>query len=151
MGLNLAILALRIVAVVLLYLFILGVVALMWRDWRAVSQQVRAVRWSAALPLGRLLVVDGGGTDLLPGQAFPLAVATHLGRSPSNTIMIDDPFASTEHASLVQRGGRWWLEDLGSKNGTLLNGERLTGPAIVATGDEIGIGGVRFRIELQAS
>lgn len=151
MGLSLLILVLRILAVVLLYLFVLGVVAVMWRDWRAVSQQVNAVRQTASLPLGRLLVVDGGGTDLLPGQAFPLAVATRLGRSASNTVIIDDPFASTEHASLVQRGGRWWVEDLGSRNGTLLNGERLTGPAIVATGDELGIGAVRLRIELQGS
>ena len=151
MGLSILILVLRIVAIVLLYVFVLGVVGIMWRDWRAVSRQVQAVRQTASLPLGRLVVIDGGGTDLLPGQAFPLTVATRLGRSAANTVMIDDPFASTEHASLVQRGGRWWLEDLGSKNGTLLNGERLTGPAIVATGDEIGIGGVRFRIELQAS
>jgi hypothetical protein len=151
MGLSLLILTLRIVAVILLYLFLLGIVTVMWRDWRAVSQQVKAVRQAASLPLGCLLVIDSGGTELLPGQAFPLAVATRLGRSASNTVMIDDPFASTEHASLVQRGGRWWLEDLGSRNGTLLNGERLAGPAIVATGDELGIGAVKLRIELQGS
>jgi pSer/pThr/pTyr-binding forkhead associated (FHA) protein len=67
----------------------------------------------------------------------------------SNTVVIEDSFASTEHARLSQRTGRWWLEDLGSTNGTRLNGEPLTAPAIVTTGDEIGIGHVRLRIELE--
>jgi len=146
---SLLILALRAVAIALLYLFILCVVAVVWRDWRVVARQVQAVRQSSIVALGRLLVVDGGRTDLLPGQFFPLNVITGLGRLPSNTVIIEDPYASTEHALLSRRNGRWWLEDLGSKNGTLLNGERLTAPAIVATGDEIGIGGVRLRIELE--
>jgi pSer/pThr/pTyr-binding forkhead associated (FHA) protein len=98
--------------------------------------------------LGQLVVVDAGKTDLLPGHAFPLTVVTGLGRALSNTIVIEDAFASSEHALLALRDGRWWLEDLDSRNGTQLNGERLNAPAIVATGDEIGIGGVRLRIEL---
>lgn len=148
---NLLILVLRVAAVALLYLFLLGAVAIMWRDWRTVSRQVEAARRSSARPPGQLVVVEGGKTDLLAGQSYPLGVITGLGRSPSNTVIVDDPFASTEHALLSRRSGRWWLEDLGSKNGTLLNGERLTAPAIVATGDEIGIGEVRLRIELDGS
>ena len=62
--------------------------------------------------------------------------------------IVDDAFASNEHALLSRRSGRWWLEDLGSKNGTFLNGELLNAPAIVATGDEVGIGKVQLRIEL---
>jgi len=103
------------------------------------------------LPLGRLIVIDGGQTDLAPGQSFSLSVATGMGRSHANTVIVDDPFASFEHALLVRRNGRWWLEDLTSRNGTYLNGERLSAPAIVATGDEVGIGGVRLRIELEGS
>jgi hypothetical protein len=149
MEFNLLILALRIIAAALLYLFLLGVVLVIWRDWHSVAQQVRAVRHSSGLPLGRLLVIHAGETDLAPGQSFPLNVMTGLGRSASNTVIIEDPFASTEHALISQRNGRWWLEDLGSRNGTLLNGERLMAPAIVGTGDEIGIGSVRLRIELE--
>lgn len=142
------ILLLRIAAVLLLYLFLLGAVIVIWRDWRTVAQQVQASRESATRSLGRLIVVQGGSSELLPGQALPLSVVTGLGRAPSNTVIIEDAFASNEHALLSRRNGRWWLEDLDSKNGTLLNGERLTAPAILATGDEIGIGEVRLRIEL---
>ena len=83
-------------------------------------------------------------------NATGIILHTGLGRAPSNTVIVEDPFASNEHALLAYREDRWWLEDLGSRNGTLLNGERLRAPAIVATGDEIGIGGVRLRIELGA-
>lgn len=151
MGLSLFILALRIAGAVLLYLFVLGAVAVIWRDWRAAARQVQEARRSSVVPLGRLVVIDGGRTDLASGQSFPLSVTTGMGRSSSNTVIVDDPFASSEHALLVRRGERWWLEDLASRNGTFLNGDRLAAPAIVATGDEVGIGGVRLRIELEAS
>jgi hypothetical protein len=148
---SLLILALRVGAAALLYLFLLAAVAVIWRDWRAAALQVQGTRRAAARSWGRLVVVEGGETDLLPGQSFPLAVMTGLGRSAANTVVIQDPFASTEHALLSRRGERWWLEDLDSRNGTFLNGERLTAPAIVATGDELGIGGVRLRIELEGT
>jgi hypothetical protein len=151
MSLNLMVLLLRIAAAVLLYLFLLGVVIVMWRDWRAVASQVARQREAAVQSLGQLVVVEGGETDLIPGEAFPLNVVTRLGRAPSNTVIVQDSFTSAEHALLSHRNGRWWLEDLGSKNGTRLNEERLTAPAIVVTGDALGIGSVRFRIELEGS
>ena len=149
MSLNALILVLRIGAAALLYLFVIGVVAAMWRDWRAVARQTEQTRSTATRSLGRLIVVNGGKTELSPGQSFPISVATGLGRALSNTVVIDDAFASSEHALLSRRNDRWWLEDLDSRNGTRLNGEKLTAPAIVAMGDEIGIGSLRLRIELE--
>ena len=146
---NVLILLLRIGAAALLYLFLLGAVSVIWRDWRALARQTADRREADARTLGRLVVVDRGSTDLMVGYAFPLGVITGLGRTLTNTVVIDDSFTSAEHAVLSLRSGRWWLEDKGSKNGTRLNGERLNAPAIVATGDEIGIGGVRLRIELE--
>jgi len=149
LSLEWAILLLRVVAALLLYAFVGAALFLIWRDWRAAAGQVERTRRAAARSLGRLVVVHGGGTDLAPGHSFALSALTGLGRAPSNTVIVEDPFASTEHALLYHREGRWWLEDLNSRNGTLLNGERLRAPAIVATGDEVGIGGVRLRIELE--
>ena len=149
MSLNVLILLLRIAAAIVLYLFLLGVVAVMWRDWRTVARQADQSHQASTRSLGRLVVVDSGQTEHSPGQSFPLGVVTGLGRAPSNTVIVEDNFASSEHALLSLRNGRWWLEDLGSRNGTRLNGERLTAPAIVAMGDEIGIGSLRLRIELE--
>jgi pSer/pThr/pTyr-binding forkhead associated (FHA) protein len=50
---------------------------------------------------------------------------------------------------LALRAGQWWLEDRESRNGTLLNGERLHGPAVVSAGDIIGIGEIELRLELE--
>jgi hypothetical protein len=147
-SLNVLLLILRLAGAALLYVFLLGVLAVIWRDWRTVADQAERTRASAGRSLGRLVVVDAGDTDLPPGHAFPLAVVTGLGRALTNTVVVEDAFASSEHALLALRDGRWWLEDLKSRNGTRLNGEQLNAPAIVATGDEIGIGGVRLRIEL---
>lgn len=149
MSLELVLLFLRFAVVLLLYAFVGLALFTIWRDWQATVGHVERTRRVAARPLGRLVVVEGGGTDLAAGQSFALNVMTGLGRAPSNTVIVQDPFASTEHALLYCRDERWWLEDLNSRNGTLLNGERLRTPAIVATGDEVGIGGVRLRIELE--
>jgi pSer/pThr/pTyr-binding forkhead associated (FHA) protein len=148
-NLDTLIFVLRIAATAILYLFMLGVVAVLWRDWRSVAQKAQRTREAQAQPLGHLIVVDSGETDLPPGQSFPLGVLTGLGRAPTNTIVIDDAFASSTHALISLRDGRWWVEDLDSRNGTRLNGERLNAPAIIATGDEIGIGSTRLRIELE--
>jgi pSer/pThr/pTyr-binding forkhead associated (FHA) protein len=148
-SLNVLILLLRIVAAIVLYLFLGGVVIVMWRDWRAVARQAEQRRETSARSHGRLVVVASGQTELSPGQSFPLSVVTGLGRAPSNTVIVEDSFASSEHAILSLRNGRWWLKDLNSRNGTRLNGERLTAPAIVATGDEVGVGSVRLRLELE--
>lgn len=148
MSINLMILILRLVGATLLYLFLFSVVLIVWRDARAVARQTVQQREVETRPLGRLVVVEAGKTGWTRGEAFPLAAATRLGRAPTNTVVVEDPFASAEHALLAFRNGRWWLEDLGSRNGTLLNGERLNAAAIVSTGDVLGIGEVRLRIEL---
>jgi hypothetical protein len=76
-----------------------------------------------------------------PGQSFPLNqdVVT-LGRDPSNTIVISDPQVSRQHARIARRGGPLVLEDLGSTNGTFVNGMRLMGAHSLSAGDVIGLG-----------
>jgi pSer/pThr/pTyr-binding forkhead associated (FHA) protein len=149
-NLDILILVLRIAATAILYVFVLGVVAVLWRDWRAVADRAQQAHEAQARPLGHLIVVDSGETDLTPGQSFRLGVVTGLGRAPANTIVIEDAFTSSTHALISLRNERWWLEDLGSRNGTRLNGDRLNAPAIIATGDEIGIGSTSLRIELES-
>lgn len=62
---------------------------------------------------------------------------------------MDDSFASVEHATLTLRGGKWWLEDRNSSNGTLLNGYRIEEPVVLSTGDLIVIGQVELKLELE--
>lgn len=76
-----------------------------------------------------------------PGQTFYLdKEAVSVGRDPGNDIVINHPQVSRQHARLVRRGGVIVLEDLGSTNGTFVNGMRLTAPHTLASGDTIGLG-----------
>jgi pSer/pThr/pTyr-binding forkhead associated (FHA) protein len=95
-----------------------------------------------------LVVVSNGESKPPSGATFPILSTTTLGRSTSNTIQIDDRYASGEHARLVQRMGRWWLEDQQSSNGTQLNGVLVEEPVVLTSGDVITIGSVQFRLEL---
>jgi hypothetical protein len=76
-----------------------------------------------------------------PGQTFTLNQDTQtIGRDPSNPIEISDPQISRQHARITRQGGMMILEDLGSTNGTFVNGMRLTSPHALSSGDVIGLG-----------
>ncbi|MER3459472.1 MAG: FHA domain-containing protein, partial [Chloroflexota bacterium] len=89
------------------------------------------------------------GTGLPEGTVFPLQPVTSLGRAPTNTVALPDSYASGEHALLSLRGNQWWLEDLGSRNGTFLNGVLITEPVVASAGDIISIGRVQLKVELE--
>ena len=81
------------------------------------------------------------------GAVFGLGALTTLGRDVNNTIVVEDPFASADHAVLSYRGRTWYVEDLGSTNGTYVNGGRVDGLAPIGFGDELQVGQVRFRLD----
>ena len=74
------------------------------------------------------------------GVDFTVTDATVLGRSEEADIMIDDPYASEFHLRLVAQEGGLTLHDLGSTNGTYLNGRRVTAPAELRRGDAVQVG-----------
>jgi pSer/pThr/pTyr-binding forkhead associated (FHA) protein len=78
---------------------------------------------------------------------FSLDAVTTIGRDVNNAIVVEDQFASAEHAVLTFRGRTWYVEDLASTNGTYVNGSRIDGLAPIGFGDEIQIGQVRVRLE----
>jgi hypothetical protein len=131
---------LRLVFLLFLYLFLFAVVRVLVRDLRAAAREPET-------ELGRLFVVASPGGEPHAGTWLPLDVITTLGRDVNNTIVVDDRFASTEHAVLTFRGRAWYVEDLGSTNGTYVNGERVDGVAPIRYSDELQVGQVRFRLE----
>jgi len=76
-----------------------------------------------------------------PGKAYSLSKSEiRIGRDPKNDITIDDKEISRYHARLVLQGEAYVIEDVGSTNGTFVNGERLTGPVSLQAGNTIGLG-----------
>ncbi|HXN34400.1 MAG TPA: adenylate/guanylate cyclase domain-containing protein [Polyangiaceae bacterium] len=80
-------------------------------------------------------------------QAIELRPINSLGRHPNNTIQLLDKIVSKEHCIVEQRDGRFVLRDLGSLNGTYVNGERVRGEAVLKHGDEIALGSTRARYD----
>jgi hypothetical protein len=107
----------------------------------APGQPAKVKRGKAA----RQLVVTAGqlaGTRITLGEA-PITI----GRAEDSTLVITDDFASARHARLVPRDGQWFVEDLGSTNGTYLDRGKVSGPTPVPLGVPIRIG--RTSLELR--
>ncbi len=132
--------AVRLLFLGLIYLFLARVILALMRDLRA------AAREPSERP-GRLVILASPSGEPPAGHSFGLDVITPLGRDVNNAIVIDDPFASAEHAVLTYRGRSWYLEDLGSTNGSYVNGSRVEGVSPMGFGDELQIGQVRMRLE----
>jgi len=94
-----------------------------------------------------LRVLVGDAAALVPDTLFTLSPVTSLGRSNGNTIVVDDGYASAEHALITLRGQHWWLEDLGSRNGTLLNNMPVNEAIVLSVGDIITIGDTQLKFE----
>jgi hypothetical protein len=137
----------RIVLTGLLYAFLAALFVLLWRDLR-MARQAAAVATVCERP-GCLRVVQAGAGFTLD-HVLPLAAFTTIGRANSNAIIVADPYASAEHAIVAWRGGQWWLEDRGSRNGTLLNAIAVDEPLVLGPGDVIGIGHLQFKFEFTA-
>ena len=94
-----------------------------------------------------LVVLRGGGLDA--DDRLDLFGGLSIGRSTDADVRIEDRFASQVHARVYSRKGSYRLEDLGSTNGTFLNGEQVKGEVELRDLDEIRIGDTEFRFELE--
>lgn len=76
-----------------------------------------------------------------PGTVFPLeGDQIMVGRDSSNSVAINDAEMSRRHARLIFQGGKYVIEDVGSTNGTFVNGQRLAGPYVLKPGDVVSFG-----------
>jgi hypothetical protein len=145
-------LVLKIAFIVLLYLFI-------WRIVRTASRDLRLPQESFVLPPhersgrerpplgGRLTVLRSPA--LAAGEEYPLdSTALTLGRSGDNDVPLpNDDFASSAHARIEPRRDGVWIEDVGSTNGTFVNGERVDRPRRLRAGDVVRIGETDLRFD----
>jgi FHA domain len=113
--------------------------------WRAMRWVMRGLHVDAPAPAS----VGGAGASASlvvhpPEGGKPRAVRLDgnltVGRAPECDLTIDDTYASQQHARVFARNGAWFVEDLGSTNGTFVNEQRLAAPAQLTPGDTIRIG-----------
>ena len=138
------ILALRVLFIVLLYFFLFQVVRVVLRELQGAA--ARSMDDKAIDPSGHLVVVWPGSSALKARERLDLEPITVIGRHPRATIQLDNGFVSSEHAQFSWNGGTWWLIDLNSTNGTLLNGRSVSSPSELRYGDVIEIGDIQFQL-----
>jgi len=80
-----------------------------------------------------------------PGERFDISEGVTMGRSANADINIDDPFASSAHLRIYPRGAFLYIEDMGSTNGTFLNGRQLRRPEQLKTADIVRVGDSEYR------
>ena len=130
----------RLLFLALLYFFL-------FRIARALVGDLRSAAREPGTELGRLVVVASPAGEPAEGASLALDAIATIGRDVNNAIVVDDQFASAEHAILTFRGRAWYIEDLESTNGTFVNGAAVDGVAPLGYGDVIQIGQVRLRLE----
>jgi len=123
----------------LLYLFVARTVRIIYLDLvgsrvpRAKSQRKRTSR------RGTPKSVEVAEPDK-PVRTFTLDEELTFGRGDNCHVRLDDTYCSTLHARLFSKDGLWFVEDLGSTNGTYLNRVKVTAPAPITVGDEVRVG-----------
>ena len=152
--------ALKFGFLAVLYLFLLWIARSALKDLRRGADSTAAAepveppsprRRQSAMPdlragvSPRLVVVAAMGHE--PGTSFDVGDGATMGRSDSAEIRVDDPFASSAHARIFSRGDFMYVEDMGSTNGTYLNGRQLRTGERLKVGDLVRIGDSEYRYQ----
>ena len=151
-----ALLVLKIGFIVLLYLFIWRIVRSASRDFRTGPAQESVIIGpgeASAMGLAptkraKLVVIKSPALDTgeeVSVDSLPVAI----GRGGQNEVPLErDEFASAQHARFESRRDGFWVEDIGSTNGTFVNGARVTTPRRLSKGDVVRVGQTDFRVEV---
>jgi pSer/pThr/pTyr-binding forkhead associated (FHA) protein len=147
---------LKLCALALLYLFFLRVVRAVWAEVAPVrtatgptptAPKPRAQRRVAPRRAAKgeaLVLVEPREQK---GARYAIAEELTMGRAAGCTVTVDDNYASQLHARVFQRDGMLHVEDLGSTNGTYVNGQKITGATPISRGDRVKVGATVFEVQ----
>lgn len=130
-------LVLRLIVALVLYAFLGALVLYLLKDFRSATGP------RSYAPEAHLEVIAGPKA----GAVFSLVEVNLLGRAADCTIRVADKTMSAHHGRLSFHASQWWMEDLGSRNGSSVNEVRVTEPIVVTYGDRLGFGRVVFRLQ----
>lgn len=137
------VLALRLILAIVLYCFLGWALLTLWQE---LKQQ--ADRLSTQKKPNITIEIKVGQKRL--SQSHFSQAEVLIGRDTNCDLAVTDEALSAHHARINYHHGQWWLEDLNSTNGTFLNQEKLTVPAVVITGDEFKCGNTLFNIRIDS-
>lgn len=137
---GLILLAIRVALVIALYSFLSWALLTLWREMKR-QAELLASRQSPPITL-----LYRNGDESRPYR-FTIPEIS-IGRDPTCDCQLDDKTVSANHARLSHHHGQWWIEDLGSTNGTFLNHEPVSTPLVITSGDELRFGQVVVTIAI---
>lgn len=134
----------KIVIIGIVYIIIVCSLRIMYKDIKNGGKRARMANRKA---FGLEVLMAGNNSNLRKGAVIPIRKEITIGRKGDNLLRLEDPYASSHHARVYVKNGKdCIIEDLGSTNGTLLNGEKLSGRKYLNSGDEIKIGNTSFKL-----
>jgi hypothetical protein len=128
---------LKLIFIALIYLFL-------WQIGRSIRAHIGPA--TSSRPAKRVTEMVVVRSDTLSGLRFPIGAGCTVGRSSDSDIVVDDAYASEFHFRVSLQDGNAVLNDLGSTNGTYLNGRRVTVPTSLGRGDAIQVGNTILEI-----
>ncbi len=134
-------LAIRIILTVLLYVFLIWAVITLWWDLRRQAEVIRNRPAAAAI---KLVLDTEAGVKTFQFNKNTVVI----GRDPACDCSLDDKTVSSRHTRLSFHHNQWWVEDMGSTNGTYLNQEPVSSTIVVTTGDQIRCGNINLSIQI---
>ena len=130
-------LSLRFGLAIVLFLFLFWSIRVIWKDFTASAQkETQKVIPNVFLSLSS---EDGLGKSFSTEEII-------IGRAPTSDFQIYDETVSSKHAKLYYQHNQWWIEDLGSSNGSYLNDIYVTTPAVLTIGDQLRLGKITIDI-----
>ena len=132
--------------IVILYEIIYYALKIMYKDVKNGGKKRRPSNSNKYY--GLEVISAGDNLDLKGGSIIPIRSDLTIGRKDGNSIVLLDQHVSGNHAEIIVRNNKVYLEDLHSTNGTFLNGKRISGKVQLSNKDEITIGKSIFKIVL---
>lgn len=125
----------------IIYLIIFLSLRIMYKDVKNGDRKRRTRK-----TLGLEIISAGQNSNLKRGGVIPVNGKLTIGRKDDNLLVLIDPYVSSHHVKIFLKNTDFIIEDMGSTNGTLLNGERMEGKQLLSAGDEIKVGSAVFKV-----
>jgi pSer/pThr/pTyr-binding forkhead associated (FHA) protein len=138
---GIVLLILRFVMAIALYAFIGWAVYTLWRDMKRQKELIE----SQTIPEIKLVVEIG---EKIESHSYTVPEIV-VGRESTCDLELNANTVSAEHTRLSYHHQNWWVEDLGSRNGTFLNFDKVASPAILVSGDQLQLGQALIKISIQ--
>lgn len=125
-------------------LLLLAGFALWMADKMLRSRPLAFEKTETAASMASVTVQQSSQAGMPVGACYQFTDSLSFGRSPTNDIIINEPYVSHEHACIIQQRRQYVFVDLGSRNGSIINGKPCEKDTVLTDGDVIGVGSVSF-------